>query len=74
MTAAVSSHYVREPVIILLAYIPYFFARGHAMTNARTAFDNAYELIRLESNVGIFREFSVQSVTISYNLLVHICS
>ena len=67
-----TSRYLREPFIILLAYIPYFLARGHAVSNAQEAFENAGELMRLEESVGIFTELSLQSATISYDFLVHL--
>jgi membrane-associated phospholipid phosphatase len=63
---------VREPFIIVLAYVPYFLARGHAVDNAQTAFDNARQLMQIETSIGIFKELSVQSATISYQLLVHV--
>ena len=66
-----SSRYLREPLIIVAAYVPYFLARSHAVANARTAFNNAAELMRFEQSVGLFRELSVQSATISYNILLH---
>jgi len=69
---ALASRYIREPLIILAAYIPYFFARGHAVANAQAAFDNAYQLMQVENSIGIFGELSVQSATISYGLLVHL--
>jgi hypothetical protein len=67
-----SSRYLRKPIIILLAYIPYFLARGHAAQNANDAFSNAYDLIALESSLGIFEELSVQGAIISYDVLVHL--
>ncbi len=66
------SRYAREPVIILLAYIPYFFARGHAVANADAALDHARELVYFETSIGIFKELTVQSVVISYDVLVHL--
>ena len=69
---ALASRYIRELLIILAAYIPYFFARGHAVANAQAAFDNAYQLMQVEDSIGIFGELSVQSATISYSLLVHL--
>jgi membrane-associated phospholipid phosphatase len=69
---ALGSRYLREPVIILLAYIPYFFARGHAVQNAQEAFDNASHLVRIETSLGIFEEISVQSATLSYDFLLHL--
>lgn len=69
---AIASRYVREPLIILLAYVPYFFARGHTVANAEKAFDNAGRLIRIETSIGIFKELSVQSATISYEAALHL--
>jgi membrane-associated phospholipid phosphatase len=69
---ALASRYIREPLIIVTAYIPYFFARGHAVANAQDAFDNAYQLMQVENSIGIFGELSVQSATISYGLLTHL--
>lgn len=69
---ALASRYFREPVLILLCYIPYFLARSHAVDNAQDAFANARELVKLETSIGIFKELSIQSATISYDLLVHL--
>jgi membrane-associated phospholipid phosphatase len=65
------SRYIREILLLLAAYVPYFLARGHAVENAEAAFANAYHLMRIEASIGIFEEISVQSATISYDLLVH---
>jgi membrane-associated phospholipid phosphatase len=65
------SRYVREVLLLLAAYIPYFLARSHAVENAESAFANAYKLMQIEASIGIFEEISVQSATISYDLLVH---
>jgi membrane-associated phospholipid phosphatase len=72
VVSVVGSRYVREPFILVAAYIPYFFARGHAVKNAEDAFENAGHLIHIESSIGIFQELSVQSATLSYDLLVHL--
>jgi membrane-associated phospholipid phosphatase len=72
LQAVLASRYTREPAIILLAYIPYFLARGHAVDNAQGAFENAHHLIRVEESIGILHELSVQSATISYEYLVHL--
>lgn len=69
---AVGSRYFREPLIILLAYVPYFLARSHAVANAQQAFENAYHLIRLEQSLGVFKEVSVQSAAFSYEFLIHV--
>ncbi len=72
LRSILGSRYFREPVLLLLAYIPYSLARGRAVANAEEAFDNARDLVLLESNLGIFKELSVQSLVISYGVLVHI--
>ena len=72
MKTFITSRYLREPLLLLLAYIPYFLARSHAVANAQEAFDNAARLIQLETSIGIFKELSVQSATISYDFLVHL--
>lgn len=69
---ALSSRYVREALIILLAYVPYFLARGHAVSNTQAAFENAADMVRLEQSLGIFEELSLQSAVFSYELLIHV--
>jgi membrane-associated phospholipid phosphatase len=70
--SALASRYAREPLIILIAYIPYFFARGHAVRDTASAFENARRVMRVEENIGIFWELSVQSTTISLDILIHV--
>ena len=65
-----TSRYAREPVILFSAYLFYYLGRSLA-TDARPAFENARYLMRLESQLGIFKEISLQSATISYDLVVH---
>jgi membrane-associated phospholipid phosphatase len=65
-----ASRYLREPVILLLAYTFYYLAR-HLADDARPAFENARYLMRLEGSIGIFKELSLQSATISYDIVVH---
>ena len=67
---ALTSRYAREPVILLGAYLFYYLGR-HLAADARPAFENARYLMRLESHLGIFEEISLQSATISYDLVVH---
>lgn len=64
------SRYVREPFILLGAYFFYYMGR-HFASDARPAFENARYLMRLESHLGIFEEISLQSATISYDVVVH---
>ncbi|HLG11906.1 MAG TPA: phosphatase PAP2 family protein [Dehalococcoidia bacterium] len=65
------SRYVREPLIIAIAYFFYYMAR-HIADDARPAFDNARDLMRIEANAGILKEVSLQSATISYEIVVHV--
>jgi hypothetical protein len=58
-------------VILVLAYAFYYLAR-HMADDARPAFENARYLMRLESSIGIFKEISLQSATISYDIVVHL--
>jgi hypothetical protein len=69
--AALGSRYAREPVILVLAYAFYYLAR-HAADDAHPAFENARYLMRLETSIGIFKELSLQSATISYDVVVHV--
>ena len=71
LRAALASRYAREPVILLLAYIFYYLAR-HLADDAHPAFENARYLMRLETSIGIFKELSLQSATISYDIVVHV--
>jgi membrane-associated phospholipid phosphatase len=70
LRAVLGSRYLREPIILVLAYGLYYLAR-HAADDARPAFENARYLMRLESSLGIFKELSLQSATISYDFVVH---
>jgi membrane-associated phospholipid phosphatase len=65
------SRYLREPIILLLAYIPYFVARGQAVSNGPEAFQHAQHLARVETSVGIFQEISLQTAAIPHSLLIH---
>jgi len=65
------SRYTREPVILVFAYTLYYLAR-HLADDAGPAFENARSLMRLESSIGIFKELSLQSATLSYVVVVHV--
>jgi hypothetical protein len=70
LKAALTSRYAREPVILVLAYAFYYLAR-HLADDAHPAFENARYLMRLEASIGIFKELSLQSAWISYDIVVH---
>jgi membrane-associated phospholipid phosphatase len=68
--AVLGSRYLREPIIMVSAYLLYYLAR-HAADDARPAFENARYLMKLEDSIGIFKELSVQSALLSYETVVH---
>ncbi len=69
---AVLSRYVREPVIMAVAYLMYYLVRSHAAEQTVAAFKNAGQLIRLERDIGLFRELSLQTATLPYEGLTYL--
>jgi hypothetical protein len=63
--------FARETVIVGIAYALYYIAR-HAVDDAAPAFIHADRLVQFESSLGIFKEISLQSATISYDFAVHL--
>jgi hypothetical protein len=70
--AAVLSRYVREPLVMAVAYLLYYLVRGHAAERTADAFSNAGQLIRLERDLGMFRELSLQATTLPYEGVTHL--
>ncbi|MDO8613878.1 MAG: phosphatase PAP2 family protein [Dehalococcoidia bacterium] len=70
--AALLSRYVREPVVMAGAYLLYYLVRNHAAERTVDAFKNAGQLIRLERDIGLFRELSIQTATLPYIGLMHL--
>ena len=70
--AAVSSRYVREPIVMGVASLLYFQMSKHSAERAADAFENAGRLIRLERHLGIYRELSLQAAALPYAGLVHL--
>jgi len=60
----------REVVLIAFAMLLYFGIRNRTVGNADVAFANADRLLSFERRLGIAWEGSVQSVTVSHDLLV----
>ena len=54
------------------AYLLYYLVRGHAAERTADAFKNAGQLIRLERDMGLFRELSLQAATLPYEGLTHL--
>ncbi len=71
LKAVLTSRYTREPVIMVGAYLLYYMAR-HIASNAQPAFENAHYMMKLETNIGIFKEISLQSALLSYHALIHV--
>ena len=69
---AVFSRYVREPLVMAVAYLLYYLVRNHVAEQTVDAFTNAGQLIRLERDLGIFRELSMQAATLPYEGLTHL--
>ena len=69
---AVLSRYVREPLVMAVAYLLYYLVRSHAAEQTVAAFSNAGQVIRLERDLGIFRELSLQAATLPYIGLTHL--
>ena len=55
-----------------VAYLLYYLVRGHAVERTADAFRNAGQLIRLERDIGMFRELSLQAATLPYEGLTHL--
>src|SRR3970040_2618512 len=66
------SRYIREPAVMAGAYLLYCVVRGHAAQRQADAFVNAGQVIRLERDIGLFRELSIQAATLPYIGLMHL--
>jgi hypothetical protein len=55
-----------------MAYLLYFLVRNHAAERTADAFKNAGQLIRLERDLGMFRELSLQAAALPYEGLTHV--
>ncbi len=61
-----------EPALIVLGYLPYYFARAHAVHNVADAYRNASWLVDLETRAGVYREHALQRLAISSTLMTHV--
>jgi hypothetical protein len=55
-----------------VAYLLYYLVRSHAAERTADAFRNAGQLIRLERDLGMFRELSLQTATLPYEGVTHL--
>ena len=70
--AALLSRYVREPAVMAGAYLLYYLVRSNAAERTGDAFKNAGQVMRLERDIGLFRELSIQAATLPYIGLMHL--
>ena len=70
--AAVYSRYVREPLVMGVAYLLYYLVRHQAAQRTADAFQNAGDLVRFEQQLGIFKELSLQAATLPYEGLTQL--
>ena len=70
--AFVFSRYVREPMVMAVAYLAYYLVRSHAAQRTTDAFVNAGQLVRLERNLGLFQELSLQATMLPYEAVTHL--
>jgi membrane-associated phospholipid phosphatase len=66
------SRYVREPLVMAVAYALYYLVRNHAAERTVDAFKNAGQLIQLEREIGLFKELSLQAATLPYEGLMQL--
>ncbi len=64
LRAAILSRYVREPVLVAVAYLLYYLVRHQAAQRTADAFQNAASLVQFEQSLGIFKELSMQAATL----------
>lgn len=70
MRSVFGSRFLREALIMVGAYLLYYFGRSVA-GSAQPAFENARYLMTLEASLGLFKEMSIQSALMSYDTVVH---
>jgi membrane-associated phospholipid phosphatase len=63
--------FFREVLILVIAYMVYAQVRGLAADRTADAFRNAYNIINLERDIGIFWELAVQAAVLPQTTLVH---
>jgi membrane-associated phospholipid phosphatase len=55
-----------------VAYLLYYLVRNRAAEQTVAAFKNAGQLVRLERDIGLFQELSLQAATLPYQGLTHL--
>jgi hypothetical protein len=63
--------FLQEVLIVGLGYLIYSQVRGIAADRVVDAFSNAYRIVELEQNLGIFEELALQTLVLPHEALVH---
>ena len=72
VNVAFISRFAREALIVALAYFLYYVVRSGASERAADAFHNADQVIKFEMGLGVFRELTLQTATLSHDALMHL--
>ena len=62
---------MQEILIVGVGYLIYSQVRGLAADRVVDAFGNAYRIVELEQNLGIFEELALQTLILPHEALVH---
>jgi membrane-associated phospholipid phosphatase len=63
---------LQEILIVGLGYLVYSQVRGMAGDKVVDAFGNGYRIVRLEQDLGIFKELALQTLILPHGMLVHV--
>ena len=63
--------FLQEILIVGVGYLVYSQVRGLAADRVVDAFGNAYRIVELEQNLGIFEELALQALILPHDALVH---
>ena len=63
--------FLQEILIVGVGYLIYSQVRGLAADRVVDAFGNAYRIVELEQNLGIFEELALQALILPHDFLVH---
>jgi membrane-associated phospholipid phosphatase len=64
--------YLREVVLVFLAYALYYQVRGISADRETEAIRNAFRIIEIERDLGIFEELSIQKAILAHDVLVNL--
>jgi hypothetical protein len=64
--------YLREVLLVFLAYVIYYQVRGIAADRQQEAVRNALRIVDIEKRLGIFTELSIQHAVLAHDVLVNL--